>query len=53
MMAYRFSFFDKEIHIERGKPYQETANMIMAEIKKLSINVNQDNKLNKIKIERE
>ncbi|MFA5200174.1 MAG: lysophospholipid acyltransferase family protein [Candidatus Omnitrophota bacterium] len=32
--------FGKEIHIERGKPYQETANMIMAEIRKLSININ-------------
>ena len=28
--------FGKEIHIERGKPYQEISNMIMAEIKKLS-----------------
>jgi len=30
--------FGKEIHIERGKPYQEIANMIMAEIKQLSGN---------------
>jgi 1-acyl-sn-glycerol-3-phosphate acyltransferase len=30
--------FGKEIHIERGKPYQEISNTIMAEIKKLSRN---------------
>ena len=30
--------FGREIHIERGKPYQEISDMIMAEIKKLSNN---------------
>ena len=30
--------FGKEIHIERGKPYQEVADMIMAKIKQLANN---------------
>ncbi|MDD5560657.1 MAG: lysophospholipid acyltransferase family protein [Candidatus Omnitrophica bacterium] len=30
--------FGKEIHIERGRPYQETTNLIMANIKQLSNN---------------
>ncbi|TAM34792.1 1-acyl-sn-glycerol-3-phosphate acyltransferase [bacterium] len=30
--------FGREIHIERGKPYQETSNLIMANIKELSNN---------------
>jgi 1-acyl-sn-glycerol-3-phosphate acyltransferase len=30
--------FGKEIHIERGKPYQETSNLIMARIKQLKDN---------------
>ncbi|MDD5129503.1 MAG: lysophospholipid acyltransferase family protein [Candidatus Omnitrophica bacterium] len=30
--------FGKEIHIERGKPYQETSDLIMANIKQLSNN---------------
>ncbi len=34
-MAHRLA---KEIHIERGKPYQEISNMIMANIKELSNN---------------
>jgi hypothetical protein len=28
--------FGKEIHIERGEPYQEISNMIMASIKNLA-----------------
>jgi len=30
--------FGEEIHIERGRPYQETSDLIMAKIKQLSIN---------------
>jgi 1-acyl-sn-glycerol-3-phosphate acyltransferase len=30
--------FGKEIHIERGKPYQEISDLIMANIKQLSVN---------------
>jgi 1-acyl-sn-glycerol-3-phosphate acyltransferase len=30
--------FGKEIHIERGRPYQETSDLIMANIKQLSGN---------------